>query len=150
MPNLKGHLLIASVATVAAVYFNVIPCEFLTPAIYTGVGIGTIIPDLDHQSSTVNQRLLIINRKWFQILIYAAMSGALIHFMGTEFRVLLAAALIFITGFLPHRAFTHKLVGVALILVTLYMFLGITPLAVGIACGILIHILADRINDWLF
>lgn len=150
MPSLKGHMLIASSATVVAVYFHVIPVELLSPALFTGIGVGTILPDLDHQSSTVNQKILLINKKWFQILVYACMSVSLIYFMGTEIKTLLAAVLIFLTGFMPHRAFTHKPIGIFLILLTIYLFLGVSPLSIGIALGVLIHILADKINDWLF
>lgn len=150
MPSLKGHMLIASSATLIAVYFHTIPADLLHPALITGIGVGTILPDLDHQSSTVNQKLLLINKKWFQILVYTGMGALLIYFMGTELKILLAAALIFMTGFLPHRAFTHKPIGVLLICIAIYLFLGWSALSIGMMAGILVHILADKINDWLF
>lgn len=150
MPNLKGHLGIAAAASGAAYYFNVIPAVLVTPALGVGVVIGTLLPDLDHQSSTVNQKLLLVNKKWFQILVYGLFSAALIYYLGTEFKVLLAAGIIFITGFLPHRAFTHKPIGVALICTAVYLFIGWTPMSIGIIAGMVVHIGADRVKDWLF
>ena len=150
MPNLNGHLAVVAAASGAALYFQVIPEAFLSPALGTGILIGTLLPDLDHQSSTVNQKLLAINKKWFQILIYGAFSTAMVYYMGTEFKVLLAAAIIFLTGSLPHRAFTHKPIGVLLICSALYLFLGLSALSAGIMAGMIVHIGADKVNDWLF
>ncbi len=150
MPSLKGHIATATVAGGTAMYFRVIPAAIMTPELGVGVLIGTVILDLDHQSSTVNQKILAINKKWFQILVYGLFSAALIYYLGTEFKILLAAALIFITGFLPHRAFTHKPMGVLLICLAVYLFLGWAPMSMGIMAGMIVHIGADKIHDWLF
>lgn len=150
MPNLKGHLGIAAATSGAAYYFNVIPPAIISPALGAGILIGTLLPDLDHQSSTVNQKILAINKKWFQILVYGLFSAALVYYLGTELKVLLAAGIVFMTGFLPHRAFTHKPIGVVLICMTIYLFLGWTALSIGIIAGMVVHIGADKVKDWLF
>lgn len=150
MPNIKGHLAIAAAATTAVFYLNAVPTSYLTPALISGIGIGTILPDLDHQSSTVNQKLLLINKKWFQILVYAGFSAAIIYYLGYQAKAILGAVVVFLTGFLPHRAFTHKLGGLLLICTTIVLFLGIKPISLGIAAGMMMHVLSDKIKDWLF
>lgn len=150
MPNLNGHIAIAGAATGAVFYFGLIPMNYLSPMVGLGVLIGTILPDLDHQSSTVNQRLLLINKKWFQILIYSAAAFAVIYTVGLNAKGVIGASTIFLTALMPHRGFTHKPIGVILISTTLFLFLGKTPIAAAIVAGMLVHILADKIKDYLF
>ncbi len=147
MPNLKGHIAIASVATAAIDYSKLVPFSLMTPESIAGILIGTILPDLDHQSSTVNQKILLVNRKWFQTVVYTLLAGLIIYYKGTELKNILAAGILVLTGFLPHRAFTHKPLGIFLICLCTYLFLGFSPLGRGIIFGVLVHIFADRVKD---
>lgn len=150
MPNLKGHIATAAAASGAAFYFGLVPDYLMVPALITGIGIGTIIPDLDHQSSTINQKILLINRKWFQIIIYGVISLMIVYFLGQNLKAYLAATVVFLTGFFPHRAFTHKPIGAGLICAVMLLFLGVTPLSIGIIVGLILHIMIDKIYGWLF
>jgi membrane-bound metal-dependent hydrolase YbcI (DUF457 family) len=147
--NYKGHILIGAAFGASYSYiFN--PSYFALlkyPQFWIGTLLGSLILDLDHQGSIINQKILIINKKWFQKLVYVAIGLVAMSYYNFSTNSIIFAALIAMTAFSSHRGFTHRLLGLVLICGAIYICLGITDLTVGLYVGIASHIVADKVHD---
>lgn len=116
----KTHMVIgvAGATTILAKY----PIE--SGIILLGSSIlGSLIPDIDHPMSRINQNFLPIKNKFFKIIIYSLIGIALI-FTGQENNnqiFMLTGVISFWVGISNHRSFTHSLLGYILFCVVSYL-----------------------------
>lgn len=110
--------------------------------------LGSLIPDLDHAKSKLNQKLLIFKRELYRIIFFIAISALFLYLymqsLNTIF-ALLSIIFLFI-GVSTHRGFTHSILG---FLIFAYIIKNITDpfnldsIAKAISLGYLSHLLAD-------
>lgn len=111
-------------------------------------GICSLIPDLDHPKSKINQRLLLFKNKSFKTFIYLAVGIGLMY-LGFKYgnrSVKLTGMGCSLIGISHHRGFTHSLLGVVLFIGILYSGVyktGHTSIFLGGMIGYLSHLTAD-------
>ena len=123
------------------------------PAI-AAAAVGALTPDLDHPSSYLTRRIVLLPvfRRIGLIvtglaLAYAGLAGlillpGLMHLNGQTIIGLSLAAV----AFMPHRGPTHSLVGLAVATYVVYSSFTI-PLALPFAIGYISHLCADSLTD---
>ena len=107
--NIKNHI---KIGIFFSLFFINIGKEFdLLSAIIIvfGSGIGSVIPDLDHPKSKLNQLILEINQKYFKIIVFSAI-GIVFYIYGGLSGFFIGGYFI-LAGFSGHRGFTHSLLG---------------------------------------
>lgn len=110
--------------------------------------LGSLIPDLDHPKSKLNQKLLFFKNKFYRVLFYLALAGGLMYlYFLTKYNVFgLLGITSFLIGISSHRSFTHSIIG---FLVISYIIKLITtkynlPYAyLGFIIGYVLHLAAD-------
>lgn len=110
--------------------------------------LGSLIPDLDHPKSKLNQKLLFFKNKFYRVLFYLALAGGLMYlYFLTKYNVFgLLGITSFLIGVSSHRSFTHSIIG---FLVISYIIKLITtkynlPYAyLGFIIGYVLHLAAD-------
>lgn len=110
--------------------------------------LGSLIPDLDHPKSKLNQKLLFFKNKFYRVLFYLALAGGFIYlYFLTKYNVFgLLGITSFLIGISSHRSFTHSIIG---FLVISYIIKLITtkynlPYAyLGFIIGYVLHLAAD-------
>lgn len=110
--------------------------------------LGSLIPDLDHPRSKLNQKLLFFKNKFYRVLFYLALAGGLMYlYFLTKYNVFgLLGITSFLIGISSHRSFTHSIIG---FLVISYIIKLITtkynlPYAyLGFIIGYVLHLAAD-------
>jgi membrane-bound metal-dependent hydrolase YbcI (DUF457 family) len=88
-------------------------------------------------------------KKWALSLLYIIFSVILINTYGLNIKTIIAAVTLSCTGFYPHRGYTHKWYGLAMISISLYLFWGINGLFAGCVVGMISHIASDRLKSAL-
>mgnify|MGYP001093810091 CR=1 FL=1 len=117
--NCKGHIVIGMAAAVALFPVIDIPIRMSTLAL---AAIGSLIPDLDHPSSVLNQKILPINNKKTKKLVYGLIGSFVvvlnyIHYQMVALYIL--GIIIFLIGRSKHRGFTHSALGLFLFMLTI-------------------------------
>jgi len=75
--------------------------------------LGSLIPDLDHPKSRLNQKLLFIKNGFYRTLFYLSLAtGSIYLYLVTDNNVFgLLSIMAFFIGISSHRSFTHSIVG---------------------------------------
>lgn len=110
--------------------------------------LGSLIPDLDHPKSKLNQKLLIFKNKLYSSIFYLSLTAAftyLFFFTGNNIFKLLGI-ITFLIGTSSHRGFTHSIIGFLLFswmvkLITIEYH--INSIYIGFRIGYLLHLVAD-------
>lgn len=110
--------------------------------------LGSLIPDLDHPKSKLNQKLLFFKNKFYRVLFYLALAAGFIYlFFLTKYRVFgLLAITSFLIGVSSHRSFTHSILGFLVISYTVKLITikyKLPYIYFGFIIGYLLHLLAD-------
>lgn len=110
--------------------------------------IGSLIPDLDHPRSKLNQKLLFINNNFYRTLFYIAISGIFtgLYFVIKNKIFMLLALCSCLIGISRHRSFTHSIVGFLLassIVRMVSLKYGLTLIYSGFVIGYGFHLIAD-------
>lgn len=110
--------------------------------------VGSLVPDLDHPKSKLNQKLLLINNNFYRALFYLTFGSIFIYYYlikGSKPFILLGIISLLI-GISSHRGFTHSIVGF-LISVTIVKLgaknYGLYPIYSGFIIGYICHLVAD-------
>lgn len=90
-----------------------------------------------------------LKKKWALKLLYVLFALLLISYLGINFISLFCAITLVCTGYFPHRGYTHKWYGLAMISISLYLLLGINGLFVGCVLGMISHIASDGLKSAL-
>lgn len=123
----------------------------ITPIFILMAAIGSIFPDLDHPSGSLNQKILIVNNGIFKLITYLLLAG-LMYFYGSNYidskLTILIVILLITIGFSRHRSITHSLFGVAFMIIFLYVLNRIYGINIVIpfSLGIVMHIFLDMFN----
>mgnify|MGYP000895447631 CR=1 FL=1 len=110
--------------------------------------IGSLIPDLDHPKSKLNQKILIINNNFIRALFYISIGIGLIYLgVATRNNVfrLLGTTMIMV-GISSHRSFTHSLLGFILFASIVYLTsfkYGLSEVYKGFDIGYILHLVLD-------
>lgn len=116
--NAKGHIVVG-MATALLIYPIIdIPITVTTVAIGA---IGALVPDLDHPSSVLNQRILPINNKKTKKLVYVLIGVFVfilnyIHYKMVALYII--GLIITLIGTSKHRGFTHSAFGLFLFMLS--------------------------------
>lgn len=117
--NGKGHIVIGMATALVVFPLVNIPIKVSTVALAT---IGALIPDLDHPSSILNQRILPINNKKTKKLIYGLI-GAFVFILNYIHYKMMAlyiiGLIITLIGTSKHRGFTHSALGMFLFMLSI-------------------------------
>lgn len=117
--------------------------------------VGSLIPDLDHPRSKINQRVLLFKNKLFKMITYSLMGLVLIYLdyvlyaSGNKTLRLIGLALILI-GISRHRGFTHSLLGLILFSSIVYigtMKFNLYEAFIGFAIGYASHLFMDLLTE---
>ncbi|MBU5440054.1 metal-dependent hydrolase [Tissierella sp. MSJ-40] len=109
---------------------------------------GSLVPDLDHPKSKLNQKLLLINNDSYRILFYLSIGAVLIYLdstLGNKIFRLLGITMI-MTGISSHRTFTHSLLGLFLfssIVCIGTLEYGLEEALIGFVVGYSLHLIMD-------
>jgi membrane-bound metal-dependent hydrolase YbcI (DUF457 family) len=90
-----------------------------------------------------------LKKKWALKLLYVLFALLLISYLGINIVSLFSAITLVCTGYFPHRGYTHKWYGLAMISISLYLMLGINGLFVGCVVGMISHIGSDGVKSAL-
>ncbi|KGG81317.1 metal-dependent hydrolase [Caloranaerobacter azorensis] len=110
--------------------------------------LGSLMPDIDHPKSKLNQKLLFKKNRIFKFVFYIILSLGCIYFgisLNNKLLKILSITLAF-TGLSHHRGFTHSLLGLLLfsmvvkILAIRYNLIGAYK---GFVIGYISHLIAD-------
>lgn len=115
------------------------------------VMVGSLIPDMDHPKSKINNKILPFQNKVVMMIVYVALGCYFIFYSdGNRYLLVLLGIILLFTGLSKHRTFTHSLFGMGLY----YMLLraigdeySVNHLTNSIAFGILTHVLADFLTS---
>lgn len=116
--------------------------------------IGSLIPDIDHPRSKINQRVLLIKNKLFKMITYSCMGVGLIYFGSlldpsiNKMLRLLGLTLILV-GISRHRGFTHSLL--SLVLFSTIVYIGTSEFNLheaytGFVIGYVSHLALDIVT----
>lgn len=117
--NAKGHVVIGMATALVVFPLIDIPIKVSTVALAT---LGALVPDLDHPSSILNQKILPINNKKTKKMVYGLISlfVLLINYIHYNTMALyLMGMIIFLIGRSKHRGFTHSALGLFLFMLTI-------------------------------
>ncbi len=141
----KTHIAIGIAAGLTMAYDKPIKEQLI---IIGATTLGSLIPDLDHPKSKLNQKLLFFKREFYRIVFFLSVAlGFLYLYINTQNSVfsLLSLLSLFI-GISKHRGFTHSMLG---FLIFAYIVKAITDqyhlvyLYQSVSVGYLLHLLAD-------
>lgn len=110
--------------------------------------LGSLIPDLDHPKSKLNQKLLLFKNKFYRVLFYLALAGGFIYlYFSTRYNVFgLLGITSFLIGVSSHRSFTHSIIGFLVISYTVKLITinyNLPYIYFGFIMGYALHLLAD-------
>lgn len=110
--------------------------------------IGSLIPDLDHPNSKLNQKLLLFNNNFYRVIFYLFLSSiCMFLYFSTRSKFFgLLGIITFLIGLSNHRGFTHSVFGF-LICATIVK-IGATEYKLpsvysGFTIGYILHLVAD-------
>lgn len=110
--------------------------------------IGSLIPDLDHPKSKLNQKLLFINNNLYRALFYLSISGVFMYlYFSIENKFFMLLGLVScLVGVSSHRSFTHSIIGFLLassiIGMSTFKF-NLPSIYTGFVVGYALHLIAD-------
>nr|WP_300004872.1 metal-dependent hydrolase [Tissierella sp.] len=141
----KTHIAIGVAAGLTMAYGKPVNDQLIIIAAST---LGSLIPDLDHPKSKLNQKLLFLKNELYRIMFFISIA-ALFLYMYLQYKnsifALLSIIFLFI-GTSTHRGFTHSIMGFLIftyVLRTITLQYGINYLYESISLGYLLHLLAD-------
>ncbi len=143
----KTHITLGVAGTVALLVLSNRSIESSTYILGASV-LGSLVPDLDHPSAKLNQKILPVKNSFFKKVIYLIIGGILLYFdtkIRSRFLTLLGITII-LTGLSRHRGFTHSILGLAMFSLTSYLgavYYGIGNIYTGFIAGYAIHLIAD-------
>lgn len=114
----------------------------------TASAIGSLVPDLDHPKSKLNQKILVFKNRIFKVLSYIIIGVGFIY-LGSAledivFKILGIALML--TGISSHRGFTHSLLGFFLFssIVQIYSIrFDLNEIYIGFNIGYILHLVMD-------
>lgn len=114
----------------------------------TASAIGSLVPDLDHPKSKLNQKILVFKNRIFKVLSYIIIGVGFIY-LGSAledivFKILGIALML--TGISSHRGFTHSLLGFFLFssIVQVYSIrFDLNEIYIGFNIGYILHLVMD-------
>lgn len=141
----KTHIVIGAAAGVTIALNTEIDNGLL---VLLGSTVGSLVPDIDHPKSKINQKLLRIKNKSFKIMFYCFL-GIILLFLYTEYNekvFLLSGITLILTGVSRHRGFTHSILG-ALLYINIVKSIGDSygyeDIYIGFVGGYLSHLISD-------
>lgn len=142
--NFKSHIIFG-------VCFYVILSTFIDVEIsyygIVGVMIGSLIPDMDHPKSKINNKILPFQNKIVMMIVYVALGCYLILYSrGDKYTLVILGFILLFTGLSKHRTFTHSLVGIGLFYMLLWNIgiqYNVKELTNAVVFGIILHVIAD-------
>lgn len=144
----KTHLLIGAAA--GAAMMGSYPIE--RGLLLVGAAVfGSIIPDLDHPRSTINQTLLPVKNKMVKIMIYMLI-GCIFLSLSSAYNnhaYLVFGVAFILTGFSHHRGFTHSILGLTMFTWAVHLFMtryNLVEVTEGFFIGYLSHLIGDFIT----
>lgn len=148
--NGKTHIMIGAAAgiTIAA------KCPIEEQMLFlTFTALGSLVPDIDHPKSTLNQKILPKKNKFIQEMFYFVLGLVSIYFsyrQDIKAFLFIGIALI-LTGLSSHRGFTHSLLGLLIFWAGVYYLTNSVyniPIAhIGFAIGFISHLVADMLTN---
>lgn len=141
----KTHIAIGIAAGLTMAYGKPLNEQLVMIAAST---LGSLIPDLDHAKSKLNQRLLFFKREFYRIIFFLSLSiGLLYLYLNNQNSIfaLLSLLSLFI-GLSTHRGFTHSILGFvifAYIVNKISVQYNLNYFFQSISIGYLLHLGAD-------
>lgn len=141
----KTHIAIGVAAGLTMAYGKPVNEQLI---IITASSLGSLIPDLDHPKSKLNQKLLFLKNELYRIIFFVTIASIFLYlYMDKQNTIfaLLSFISLFI-GISTHRGFTHSIMG---FLIFIYIIKNITTqygldsLYKSISLGYLLHLVAD-------
>lgn len=149
--NSKSHI---TIGTAAAFLINPVINVPLTITTIFSAAFGSMIPDLDHPQSVLNQKILPMKRnKANKIIIYTLFGGTILYINHINFNSVilnLLGAILIMIGISHHRSFTHSAIGVFLFYMTIHLFIqeyGYIAEGISFMIGYVSHLLSDFFTD---
>jgi len=110
--------------------------------------LGSLVPDLDHPKSKLNQKLLFINNKFYSALFYLSLTAGSIYlyFSTGNYVFSILGVITLLIGISIHRSFTHSIVGILLfswIMKIVTLKYNLPSLYSGFVLGYVLHLVAD-------
>lgn len=141
----KTHIAIGVAAGLTMAYGKPINEQLI---IITASSLGSLIPDLDHPKSKLNQKLLFLKNELYRIIFFVAIASIFLYlYVDKQNTIFALLSLIFLfIGISTHRGFTHSIMG---FLIFVYIIKNITTqygldyLYESISLGYLLHLVAD-------
>lgn len=144
--NGKSHI---AVGTAAAFLINPTIGVSLTATTIMSAAFGSLIPDLDHPKSVLNQRILPVKNKITKIFIYCLFGTAVMYINHLKFNnniLNLIGIILMMIGLSHHRGFTHSAFGVFIFFTAVKLFTqryGYVHEGMSFMIGYASHIIAD-------
>ena len=141
----KTHIAIGVAAGLTMAYGKPINQQLI---IITASSLGSLIPDLDHPKSKLNQNLFFLKIELFRIIFFVALAALFLYFYTHTNNTIFAlfSLLLLFIGISTHRGFTHSIMGFlifAYIIKTITDPYGLDYIYKSISMGYLLHLIAD-------
>ena len=110
--------------------------------------LGSLVPDLDHPKSKLNQMFLKKNNNFYKLLSFLGISGGFMYLYflkGTDVFWILSL-ITFLFGVSGHRGFTHSILGFLSIVFVMKIYkldLSFPSIYYGFSIGYVLHLVAD-------
>lgn len=116
--------------------------------IILGTSIGSLMPDIDHPKSKINQKLLRQKNKGNKILFYSLIGMILLYIytLKKDDVFLLSGVISILVGVSKHRGFTHSILGIFLFMKlgeNLVTKFGYYDIYMGFIIGYIGHLFSD-------
>lgn len=149
--NIKSHV---TIGTATAFLVNPVLGIPLTVTTVLSAAFGSMIPDLDHPKSKLNQKILPIKRnKATKMFIYCLFGSLLLYSNYIRFNSTLLnfiGAILIMIGISHHRGFTHSLAGIFIFCITVHLFTqkyGYVAQGKSFMVGYVSHLIADFFTE---
>lgn len=118
--------------------------------IVAGAFLGSLLPDIDHPKSSINQRILIFKNK-LALQVTFLLLGVASFLYGPTVLKMIGVFLVF-TALSAHRKFTHSLIGLfafsGICYSLIYFYNGnIKTIVIGLIIGYTVHIISDCLSN---
>ncbi|MBS4534309.1 metal-dependent hydrolase [Clostridium sp. D2Q-14] len=118
------------------------------PMMILGTSIGSLMPDIDHPKSKINQKLLTQKNKAYKILFYSLVGIILLYIYTLKNNeiYLLSGLISILIGVSRHRGFTHSILGIFLFMKLgneLINRFGYYDIYLGFLVGYICHLFSD-------
>lgn len=146
----KSHI---AVGIAASFIINPLINIPLTTATIISAAFGSLIPDLDHPKSILNQKILPLKNKTTKIFIYCLFSIIILYINYLKFHstiLNLIGVILMMIGVSHHRGFTHSAVGIFIFYITVRLFTqtyGYVHEGMSFMVGYTSHLIADFCTD---